>query len=113
FVRTFASGSYFEPVAAPRAEGTWSYWHHTYARRIVALVGNTAAMAVAQRESGDLRYFSAAGTELFNADGAAAQRQRLVDGSGAVTGWRYTTPDLDVELYNAAGQLLSITMPGG
>jgi YD repeat-containing protein len=112
FVRTFASGSYFEPLAGA-AEGAWSYWRHTYARRIVSLAGNSAAMAVAQRESGDLRYFSAGGSELFNADGAAAQLQRLVDGSGALTGWRYTTPELEVELYDAAGQLLSITMPGG
>ncbi|HET9831892.1 MAG TPA: RHS repeat domain-containing protein, partial [Vicinamibacterales bacterium] len=112
FVRTFASGSYFEPVAG-LFEGTWSYWRHTYSRRIVALAGNSAAIAVAQREGGDLRYFSAAGTELFNADGAAAQLQRLVDGGGALTGWRYTTPGLDVELYNATGQLLSITTPGG
>ena len=112
FVRTFASGSYFEP-AAGATEGTWSYWHHTYSRRIVALVGNTAAMGVAQRESGDLRYFNSSGSELFNADGAAAQLQRLVDGGGTLTGWRYTTPDLEVELYNAVGQLLSIATPAG
>src|SRR5262249_11218916 len=91
----------------------WSYWRHTYGRRIVVLAGNNAAIAVAQRDSGDLRFFSAAGTELFNADGASAQLQRLTDANGALTGWRYATPELDVELYSAAGQLLSITMPGG
>src|SRR5262249_50295214 len=71
FVRTFASGSYFEPVAGP-TEGTWSYWRHTYGRRIVVLAGNNAAIAAAQRERGDLRFFNDAGTELFNADGASA-----------------------------------------
>ena len=112
FVRTFVSGGYFEPLPGP-TEQTWSYWRHTYARRIVPLSGNTAAMAVAQRESGDLRYFTPAGSELFNADGAAARLQRLVDSGGALTGWTYTTPELDVELYSAAGQLLSIATPGG
>jgi YD repeat-containing protein len=77
FVRTFASGSYFEPVAG--TEGAWSYWHHTYARRIIALTGNNAAMAVAQRETGELVYFSASGSELLNAEGGAARLQRLPD----------------------------------
>jgi RHS repeat-associated protein len=112
FVRIFTSGGYFEPDGGP-SEGTWSYWRHTYARRIVALDGNTAAMAVAQREDGDLRYFDTAGSERFNADGAAAQLQRIVDGGGTLTGWRYTTQDVEVELYNAAGQLLSVATPDG
>lgn len=37
----------------------------------------------------------------------------LKDAAGVRTGWRYTTADDDVELYDASGKLLSITHRGG
>lgn len=111
-MRYFDNASYFS-TSSGNADTAWDYWHHTYSRRILALTGNSAVVAVAQRENGRLRYFAPSGVELSNTDGAAARLERLVDAGGTLSGWRCTAPDLSTEMYNAAGQLVSITSRTG
>ena len=54
------------------------------------------------------------GREMFNTHGgASALLERMADGAGATTGWRLTTADRDVELYDPAGRMQAIALRTG
>jgi RHS repeat-associated protein len=57
--------------------------------------------------------FKTNGVEFHNTDGAAHRLVKQTDGGGNVTGWQLTTPENDVEQYNAQGQLTQITTRAG
>ncbi|QJR13339.1 RHS repeat domain-containing protein [Usitatibacter palustris] len=92
------------------AENT-DFWRHTYASRVVSYVGNAYLLAAIQRADGFVVYFKTNGKELNNNRGAAATIEQVA-GPGAAA-WRHTTAERDVELYDAAGKLLSITYRAG
>jgi YD repeat-containing protein len=82
-------------------------WNHSYARSI----SNRSALpdaATMRRGDGRLLYFQFAGG-LWRPDAdVPVKLERLVDGGGATTGWRYTSESDEVEIYDAAGRLVSI-----
>ena len=111
FVRYYNSGGFFDSVS--RHPVITDYWRHSYSTTIVAYPGNAYEMAAVVRPSGEVLHFNLSGSEIQNNDGAANRLQKLVDGGGAVTGWRLTTPESDVELYDAQGRLVVDHLPRG
>jgi YD repeat-containing protein len=85
-----------------------SSWNHTYARSISNGGAFPDMAASARREDGRVLYFLLVGS-VWRADAdVQAKLEKLVDGTGATTGWRYTTENEDVEIYDASGRLVSI-----
>jgi len=111
FVRHFNSGGFFDAVS--RHPVNTDYWRHNYSATIIAYPGNAYEMAASIRPAGDVLHFNLSGGEIQNSDGAANRLQKLVDAGGALTGWRLTTPESDVELYDAQGRLTSVTTRAG
>ena len=95
-------------------------WRHTYDREIKvntlsvqSFPPGIVASARALRPDGRVYYFSFNGT-VWSGDPDVPDRLiRLVDATGATTGYRYTTADDTVESYDAAGKLLSIANRAG
>ena len=94
-----------------------SQWRHNYERSI-ALQSSTITTVYVSRPDGKTFYFNltANGTPVLWGTAGAVwtadaditdQLVALVDGSGAITGWRYTTAT-EIETYDATGTLLSI-----
>jgi YD repeat-containing protein len=84
-------------------------WKHTYHR---ALVVDPRAPSIvrAMREDGRNVYFIRSGGLFFAESDEIDKLDRLTDGSGNLTGWRFTAGrDDSIELYGPQGQLLSIT----
>jgi len=110
--RYYNSGGYFRFDVAP--ERATDVWRTTWDRRVLAppVAGNV--LAYAQRADGSLQVFLPNGREMHNNQGgASALLERLNDATGATTGWRLTTANKDVELYDAAGRLLSVALRAG
>jgi YD repeat-containing protein len=108
----FYNSSGFYDVAQRDPTGT-DYWRHTYSSRVIAYPANTYVMAASVRANGAVIVFKTNGVEFHNNDGAANRLLKQVDGGGNVTGWQLTTPDNDVEQYNAQGKLTTITTRSG
>jgi RHS repeat-associated protein len=110
FDRTYNSfGAYGPPNAGGVAQGMLGpNWRSTYDRQIFPVTGSSSVMAVAWRQDGLVKYFSAAGNEIQHEGGATEHLDALTGGA-----WRYTTRDDSIELYDAAGHLLSITDRNG
>jgi RHS repeat-associated protein len=111
FERLYNSAGYF--TLTQREPVVTDYWRHTYSSRVVAYQTNAYVMAAAQRADGTLILFNNSGVEFHNINGAAHRLVKQTDGGGNVTGWQLTTPQNDVEQYNAQGQLTSITTRSG
>jgi RHS repeat-associated protein len=111
FVRLYNSVGYFD--VTPRTPTNNDYWRHNYASKVYGYPGNAYVMAAVVRADGAVRYFNLSGVEVQNKDGAAYRMEKQVDGGGALTGWKITTPESDVELYDAQGKLTSITTRSG
>jgi len=111
-VRYYTSAGSVRFAAAP--EAATDYWRTTWDRRVLVPRGASTVLAYAQRADGSLHVFMANGRELLNAQGGgSALIERLTDTAGALAGWRLTTADSDVELYDAAGRLQSATLRAG
>ncbi|MGH9696230.1 MAG: DUF6531 domain-containing protein, partial [Bryobacteraceae bacterium] len=69
---------------------------------------------LAQRPNGQMLYFRLSGSAWVPDADITDTFERLVDGSGQTTGWRYTAGATDeIETYSASGQLLSIRNRSG
>ncbi len=111
-VRYYNSAGSIRFDAGP--EKATDYWRTTWDRRVLAPRSASGILAYAQRADGSLQVFLTSGRELLNAHGGgSALIERLADDAGATTGWRLTTADNDVELYDAAGRLQSIAQRTG
>jgi YD repeat-containing protein len=103
----------------PRETVPSDYWRTTYDREVLAFSGNALVMAAVRRHDGTVRYFAppaagaTVGKELRLNDGGATTLEKLVNASAVFTGWRYVSDTKDVELYNTAGQLLSLITRNG
>jgi RHS repeat-associated protein len=85
-------------------------WLHTYEREI-RLDANTATVS---RPDGKSFFFVLSGSTWVPDSDVADKLERLTDGGGTPTGWRYTAADGDlVETYNTAGRLVSIANRAG
>ena len=107
--RYYNSQGYYRERGYPEDPADSTYWRLTYDARLFPVAGSSSVIASVRRPNGSIKYFSPAGAEINNTDGAGARLEKLVDGSGNTTGWRYTSQSDTVELYDAAGRLLSIT----
>jgi len=65
--------------------------------------------ATLQRADGKTLLFSLNGNTWTPDDGVFSKLDRITDANGTTSGWRYTTPDNHVEVYNTAGKLISIS----
>jgi YD repeat-containing protein len=92
----------------PRALG--QKWTHTYDRRVYPYPNNAYVLAAVLRPDGDIRYFKLNGREKLNL-GPSALLEPLYSG-GTLTGWRLTSADNEIELYDASGVLLSVNTKG-
>ena len=88
-------------------------WRHTYARSIVLITNSSISTAIAVRPEGNAYFFTLSSGVWTPDSDVTARLDRLVDGAGVSTGWRYTAPDYTVEGYDVQGKLVSITDKGG
>jgi RHS repeat-associated protein len=98
-------------LAFPMGRG----WRTEYHKAVFVYTAPLASLVTLRRETGD-NYTFKLDPATFAITPMAYERgklERLTDGSGALTGWRYTTEDESVELYDAAGRLVSITNASG
>jgi len=110
FTRTYNSFGAFGPKSdAGLASGMLgNTWRSTYDRKIFPVSGSSSVTAIAWRNDGRIKYFSPSGAEIQHEGGATERLDALPGGA-----WRYTTRDDTIELYNAAGLLLSMTDRNG
>lgn len=89
-------------------------WRTQYHRSVSTYSAPLLTIVTLRRETGESRTF-----QLDSANNVLAQSpekgflERLTDGAGTLTGWRYRTPDEEIELYDANGRLTSITSRNG
>ncbi|MBS0329112.1 MAG: RHS repeat protein, partial [Proteobacteria bacterium] len=106
FTRTYNS-SYVASIGS-----TGSNWRTNYDRAI-GLSSTGTAWYAARPDGKVLKFTSSSGQYLSDAD-VADKLSSLTDGSGNLTGWRYTVAaDDSVETYDTAGRLLSIADRAG
>ena len=103
-----SDGAYNYPSEAPAVTGLSSYWHFSYQRHLTPVTDNSSLMAFVQREDGSVEYFDSSGKEILNQTGAADTLR-----SNGGSGWTLTRGDGATEVYNAGGDLTSITQLNG
>ena len=115
-VRHYNSAGYYRPfgitaagVPTDATPLSTDYWRHTYDRRLYLVTGNAQVLAIAARPDGSLRSFDTNGHEQANREGGGGDQLEAVAGSA----WKLTLADRSTELYNAFGQLESISSPSG
>lgn len=107
--RLYNSQGYFRPPGSGAAPAQASdFWRTSYDRQIYRVTASANAIAVLRLEDGTARHFDGSGYEVLNRNGAG---DRLEDLGSA--GWRLVKANADVELYDAAGLLSSITTRDG
>lgn len=112
--RYYRSTGYYRPsnlttnIPNPEVMLASEFWRNSYDRRLYFVTGNSQVLVIQQRADGSIRSFAPDGQELGNIDGGAATLQEV---SG--TGWDLTLANHDVERYNTAGLLTSITTRAG
>jgi RHS repeat-associated protein len=107
-VRYYSSAGFFRFEPAP-AQAT-DVWRTNWDRRVLVPAGS-ALMAYVQRPDGTVQAFLPSGAEMHNVvGGAAARLERVTSGPAA---WKLTTAERDVEFYDTAGRLQSVTSRTG
>jgi RHS repeat-associated protein len=114
FTRHYRSNGYYWPtyLGGMPAQGDMNaddFWSHTYQRRFIATPGNTHTMAVVRRPGGAPMVFNTSGNEVTNRSGTNGSGARLQTAGG---GWDLTLANADVEHYDSAGRLVTITSRG-
>jgi YD repeat-containing protein len=100
-------------ISVSRAINIGLQWKHTYDRAIFVASNATTSTATITRADGKAFYFTLT-NDIWVPDSDVPDRLvRLTDASNNTTGWRYTTAENQVELYDASGKLLSITNRAG
>ena len=88
-------------------------WRHTY-QRSVSLVGSVAATTASVDRPDGKQYFFTLLSGGWAPDSDVVDRlERQLDSGGNAIGWKYTTADDAVELYDIDGRLLSLTTRTG
>ena len=89
-------------------------WRHNYDRTATpAVVAAAGAIATVSRPDGKRFIFRRLGATWIPDHDVADQLLPVVDGNNNLSGWRYLTTSDDTEIYDAAGQLRSITARNG
>jgi RHS repeat-associated protein len=115
FSRYYNSAGYYWPEYLAALDPTGDlknsdYWRHTYERRFIPITGNSEVIAVLQRPDGSIQVFDSAGNEKTNRAGTYGTGGRLQAVAG---GWDLTLATKDVEHYDSAQRLTSITTRAG
>ena len=115
FVRFYSSSGFYTPAAGSHDDKVLGRkWRHTWQRNIVieeTLSPVPKTMAYVTRPNGDYVFFTRATTQWIGRnDRSESLEDALVDG---LPGWRYTTSDDTVELYDAGGRLISVQATDG
>jgi RHS repeat-associated protein len=115
FVRHYKSAGYYWPtylggMSAPDDMTADDFWSHSYQRRFIATPSNSYTMAVVRRPNCSLMVFDTQGNEITNRGGVNGSGARLQTAGG---GWDLTLPNSDVEHYDSAGRLVTITGRNG
>jgi RHS repeat-associated protein len=114
FSRYFRSSGYYWPeyLVSLGATGDLKrvdFWRHSYDRRFIPVSGNSEVMAVLQRPDGSLQVFDTSGAEKTIGEGGGGAHVQVVSGIG----WDVTLANSDVERYDGAGRLITITTRAG
>ncbi len=111
---------YNSPTPAVIELTVWgSQWRGFYDRTIKTAVGITSSSitqkaATVKRADGKQYYYTLSGTNFIgDADVIGSLTRIGVDSSGNATGWTYKNELDEIETYNAAGQLVSLTNRAG
>ena len=111
-VRTYNSGAGTPLVVAPSVWG--SQWRGEYDRTIAYASNGTISTATVKRKGGKQYYFNLSGSTFVGDADVTGELIRLgVDANGNATGWTYHNEHDELETYDAAGKLLSITNKAG
>jgi RHS repeat-associated protein len=105
FERTYNS------LYAPSVTGLNGYWKTNFDRAI--LQAESSSTYRAHRPDGRAFVFTMSGNVGAPDADVSDRLLRLTDAGGNTTGWKYTTGDDTVELYDAAGVLRSMTNRAG
>ena len=89
------------------------YWRTDFDRRITLYQGSYGRVAYADRPNGGILQFKNVGSDWQGRSDSPDRLTALIDGGGALTGWRLTTADNEVETYDSAGRLLAIATVDG
>ena len=85
-------------------------WRHSYDRTATpAIVATAGAVATVSRPDGKRYIFRRLGATWTPDHDIVDQLLPVLDGNNNLSGWRYVTTTDDTELYDATGQLRSIT----
>jgi RHS repeat-associated protein len=103
-----SNGPYRYPGSGPFVPIFSDYWKFSFQQHLTAITGNAEVSALLQNEDGTIEDFDGSGNEILNRSGAADKLQ-----SNGSSGWTLTRASGDVEAYNSAGALLSITRLNG
>lgn len=97
------------PGSGPFIAANNDYWRFSYSRHLTPVSGNSQLTAMIVREDGHLETFNGSGQEILNTTTGAADRLT----GNTTSGWTLTRGNMDVETYNPAGNLASITNRSG
>lgn len=86
---------------------------HNYLRMIRLHSNSLSATAYALRPDGKVLGFNQSGTNWIADADVSDTLLATYASDGSIDGWLYTTNNGDQELYNGAGQLISLTTKGG
>ena len=110
--RTYNSGG-TTPSAVQ--ETVWgSQWRGSYDRAIAFNTNGVISTATVKREGGKQYYFNLSGTDwVSDADVVGTLTRLGVDANGNATGWTYKNEQDELEIFDAAGKLVSIANRAG
>jgi RHS repeat-associated protein len=94
----------------PVSAAMGSHWRHFYERAIETV---SSTVVKTRRADGKAYQFTLNNGAWTSGPDVNIQLQPFTDGSGQSQGWKLTTAQDDVEVYNAQGQLTHITSRGG
>lgn len=117
FSRTYSNSPFYAMPQGPD-RGTYGFnvdWVSNYDMHVFTDPTTPTLMGVVQREGGWIKHFDTNGDEIGVLVGSERDKlAKITDGSGTLTGYRYTTASGDqVEMYDATGNLLSIQNRAG
>jgi hypothetical protein len=109
FQRFYNYSSGYETNGGDWQSAMGKFWRHTFSRSIQYIPSATITTALSFRPEGQVTIYNLYGG-VFVPDKDIKERLEQLPGA---TGWKLTTPEDDVEIYDADGKLTSITSRNG